>query len=203
MSSTLNVRYYNNKEILLFPPSISDFLPKDDLAHVVDEAVEEINLTPYYRKLSPVGNPSYHPVMMIKLWFYAYATGTYSSRKIENKLYQDIAFIYLAGMQKPDFKAISEFRRKNIKELRDSFIDILQICHRLGMTKLGEISIDSKIMKANANAGRTYSKEEIDEEREIMEKVLKYLEEANRVDDEEDRKFGTDRRGNELPEGIS
>jgi len=203
MSSTLNVRNYNNKEMLLFPPAISDFLPKDDLAHVVDEAVEEINLTPYYRKLPPVGNPSYHPAMMIKLWFYAYATGTYSSRKVENKLYKDIAFIYLAGMQKPDFKAISEFRRKNIKELRDSFVDILRICHRLGIAKLGEISIDSKVMKANANSSRTYSEKEIEEEQEIMEKALKYLEEANRVDDEEDREFGTDKRGNELPEEIS
>jgi len=83
MSSILNVRHYNNKETLLFPPSISDFLPKDDLAHVVDEAVEEIDLTPYCKKLPQVGNPSYHPAMMIKLWFYGYATQTYSSRKIE------------------------------------------------------------------------------------------------------------------------
>ena len=105
-------------------------------------------------------------------------------------------------MQKPDFKAISEFRRKNIKELRDSFVDILQICHRLGMTKLGEISIDSKIMpegtlvKANASAGRTCSKKEIEKEQGIMERAIKYLEEANRVDNEEDRKFGPDKRGN-------
>jgi len=204
MSSILNVRHYNNKETLLFPPSISDFLPKDDLAHVVDEAVEEIDLTPYCKKLPQVGNPSYHPAMMIKLWFYGYATQTYSSRKIENKLSKDIAFIYLSGMQKPDFKTISEFRRKNIKELRNSFVEILQICHRLGMTKLGEISLDSKVMKANASASETYSKKELQEEREIMEKAIgEYLEEANRVDTVEDKKFGSDKRGNELPEGIS
>ena len=204
MSSILNVRHYNNKETLLFPPSISDFLPKDDLAHVVDEAVEEIELTPYYRKLPQVGNPSYHPAMMIKLWFYGYATQTYSSRKIENKLSKDIAFIYLSGMQKPDFKTISEFRRKNIKELRNSFVEILQICHRLGMTRLGEISLDSKVMKANASASETYSKEELQKEREIMGKAIgEYLEEANRVDNDEDMAFGPDKRGNELPEEIS
>src|SRR4030042_679884 len=148
MPAGLNVKPYTNKQLLLFPASIGDYLPEDDLAHVVDEAVEEIDLNPYYQKIPSVGNPSYHPALMIKLWFYGYATGTYSSRKIEEKLHKDIAFIYLASMQKPDFKAISEFRRKNIYELKDSFVDILQICHRLGLTRLGEISIDSKIIKA-------------------------------------------------------
>lgn len=154
MLKDLNVRPYNNKELLLFPPSIGDYLREDDLAHVVDEAVEEIDLTPYYKKISEVGNPPYHPALMIKNWFYGYATKTFSSRKIEEKLYKDIAFIYLAGMQKPDFKAISEFRRKNLPELRNSFVEIVQICHRLGMTKLGEISLDSKVMKANASISR-------------------------------------------------
>jgi len=121
----INVNPYSNKQLLLFPASIGDYLREDDLAHVVDEAVEEIDIAPYYRKISSVGNPSYHPALMLKIWFYGYATKTYSSRKIEEKLHKDVAFIYLAGMQKPDFKAISEFRRKNLSELKNSFIDIL------------------------------------------------------------------------------
>ena len=127
-SSGINVRPYDNKELLLFPAAIGDFLPDDDLAHVVDEAVEQIDLTSYYRRISSVGNSSYHPAIMLKIWFYGYATKTYSSRKIEEKLYKDVAFIYLAGMQKPDFKTISEFRRKNLFELKNSFVVILQIC---------------------------------------------------------------------------
>ena len=142
----LNIRPYDNKEQLLFPPSIGDYLSKKHVAHVVDEAVEEIDLEPYYKKISPVGNPPYHPALMIKICFYGYITKTYSSRKIEEKIHTDVAFIYLSGMQKPDFKAISEFRRKNIEELRNSFVDILQICHCLGMTQLGNISIDSNIL---------------------------------------------------------
>lgn len=203
MPKNLNVRPYNNKELLLFPASVGDYLPKDDLAHVVDEAVDEIDLGPYYNKISDVGNPSYHPALMIKIWFYGYATRTYSSRKIEEKLYKDVAFIYLAGMQKPDFKAISEFRRKNLSELRNSFVDILQICHRLGMTKLGEISIDSKAMKANASADRTYNEKKLIKEREEIQKAIEeYLEKANQTDLEEDQKYGPDKRGNELPEDI-
>lgn len=203
MSSNLNVRSYNNKELLLFPPSIGDYLKKDDLAHVIDEAVEEIDLEPYYKEISPVGNPAYHPKLMIKIWFYGYATGSYSSRKIEENLYKDVGFIYLSSMQKPDFKAISEFRRKHINELRKSFVDIVQICHQLGMTKLGEISLDSKVMKANASSSKTYDEKRFIKEREKIQEVIeKYLEKANQTDIEEDQKYGPDKCGNELPEEI-
>lgn len=203
MPADLNVKPYNNKQLLLFPTSIGDYLAEDDLAHVVDEAVEEIDLTPYYRKISPVGNPSYHPALMIKIWFYGYATKTCSSRKIEEKLHKDVAFIYLACMQKPDFKAISEFRRKNLSELKNSFVDILQICHRLGLTKLGEISIDSKVMKANASISKTYGEKKLAREREEIEAAIQeYLNKADQTDTEEDQKYGLDRRGNELPQDI-
>lgn len=203
MHDSLNVRPYNNKELLLFPPSVGDYLPKDHLAHVVDEAVDEIDLTPYYRKIAEVGNPSYHPALMVKIWFYGYATKTYSSRKIEDKLHTDIAFIYLSGMQKPDFKTIAEFRRNNLEELKNSFVDILQICHRLGMTKLGEISLDSKVMKANASAQRTYDEKQLAKEREELEKTITdYLEKVNQTDCQEDEKYGADKRGDELPNEI-
>ena len=122
--NSLNVRPYNNKEQLLFPASVGDYLSENHLAHVVDEAVDEINLQPYYNKISDVGNPPYHPALMIKIWFYGYAIKTYSSRKVEEKTHTDVAFIYLAGMQKPDFKAISEFRRKYIEQLKNCKIYI-------------------------------------------------------------------------------
>jgi len=168
----LNIRPYSNKELLLFPPSVGDYLSKDHLAHVVDEAVDTIDLTPYYREISPVGNPAFDPALMIKIWYYGYATKTYSSRKIDEKLDTDVAFIFLSGMQKPDFRTISNFRKNNLNKLKNSFVDILQICHRLGMTKLGNISLDSKVMKANASADRTYDEKEIIKEREEIEKAI-------------------------------
>lgn len=199
----LNVRPYNNKQQLLFPPSIGDYLPKNHLVRVIDEVVEQIDLEPYYQKIPKVGNPSYHPAMMIKIWFYGYCVRTYSSRKIEEKLYTDLAFIYLAGMQKPDFKTISEFRRKHIDELKQTFVEILKICHRLGMTKLGNIAIDSKVMKANASANRTYTERELlEEEQELESAIQEYLERANQTDEEEDRRYGSERLGNEIPEDI-
>lgn len=202
--ATLNMKEYDNKELLLFPPSIGDYLPENDLAHVIDEAVDAINMKPYYDKIPATGNPSYNPRLMIKVWFYGYATKTYSSRKIEEKLQRDVAFIYLAGMQKPDFKTIAEFRRKHLSELKDTFTDILQICRRLGLTQLGEVSIDSKVMKASASADKTYDEERLVKEREEIERrIEEYLREVNQTDDSEDWRYGTDKRGNELPGDIT
>lgn len=203
MGRGLNVRPYDNKRPLLFPASVGDYLEEGHLAHIVDEVVEEIDLSSYYKNIPSVGNPSYHPALMIKIWFYGYATKVYSSRKIEEKLRSDIAFIYLSGMEKPDFKTISEFRRKNINALRDTFVEILQICNRIGMTRLGTISIDSKVMKGNASSERTYTEEEIIKEQEELEGAIKeYLERAEQVDEEEDKRYGSEKSGNELPEGI-
>jgi len=140
MQKKLNVRDYNNKQRLLFPASIGDFLPDDHIVHVVDEIVENLDLSSFYDRIPSVGNPSYHPRMMIKVLFYAYMTGTYSSRNIEQKLHTDIGFIYLSGMHKPDFKTISEFRRRFYRELRGMFSQILLTCHRLGMTRLGDFN---------------------------------------------------------------
>jgi transposase len=197
MQKKLNVREYNNKQMLLFPASIGDFLPDDHIVHVVDEIVENLDLSSFYDRIPSVGNPSYHPRMMIKVLFYAYMTGTYSSRKIEQRLHTDIGFIYLSGMQKPDFKTISEFRRRFHKELRGIFSQILLTCHRLGMTRLGEISIDSKVVKGNASVRRSY------DERRLEREIERYLRRAREIDEEEDRKYGSDKRGDELPEDIS
>jgi transposase len=203
MLNSLNVKPYNNKELLLFPPSIGDYLPDNHLAHVIDEAVEEIDLSCLYKKIPSVGNPSYHPALMTKIWFYGYVTKTYSSRKIAEKSDTDVAFIYLAGMQKPDFRTISDFRKNNLEELKKLFIEILQICHRLGMVKLSTISLDSKVMKANAAASQTYDAKELTEEIETMEKEIKdYLERANQTDLKEDNLYGAEQRGDELPKDI-
>jgi len=191
-----NVRRYDNKQALLLPPSVQDYLAKDDVAHVVDEVVEMIDLEPYYTKISPVGNPSYHPEMMIKIIFYGYVTGTRSSRKIEEKLHKDVGFIFLSGMQKPDFKTISEFRRENHELLKGTFKEIVRLCNDLGMIDLKELSLDGTVMKGNASASRSYTEDA------LQKAIEECLEEAERIDREEDEKYGKDRRGNELPEGI-
>jgi len=200
---SLNARNYNNKEMLLFPAAIGDYLSKDHLAWVIDDIVEQLDLNCLYKKVSSVGNPSYHPKMMLKILFYGYAVSTFSSRKIAKGTETDIAFIFLSGMQKPDFRTISDFRKNNSEELPKLFVQIVSLCRKLGLVGLGHISIDSTVIKASANRDRTYDRERlILEEQAIQEKIKELLDAAQKVDDEEDRIFGPHLRGDELPENV-
>lgn len=199
----LNVRPYNNKEMLLFPASIGDYLSKGHLAWVIDEVVDQLNLTSLYRKVSTVGNPSYHPRMMLKILFYGYATTNFSSRRIAKGLDSDVAFIFLSGMQKPDFRTISDFRKNNTKELSEVFIQIVRLCRELGLVELGHISLDSTVIKASAHRDKFYDKEHLrEEEQKIHQKIKELLDKAEEVDAKEDDIFGPDLRGDELPKEL-
>lgn len=200
---TLNVRAYNNKEALLFPARIGDYLSRDHLSWIIDDVVDDLDLRCIYDKLSSMGNPSYHPKMMLKVLFYAYTQKTYSSRGIANKLVSDVAFIFLSGMQKPDFRTISDFRKNNIKEISKLFVQIVRLCKKLGMIELGHISIDSTVIKANASDERTYSKARLDKEEEFIKNAIdEYLRKTRDVDEEEDKKYGYDKPGDGIPDEI-
>jgi transposase len=200
---SFNVRNYSNKEMLLFPARIGDYLPKDHLAWVIDEVVDQLDLRCLYAKVPSIGNPSYHPKMMLKILFYGYATSTFSSRKIKKELESDVAFIFLSGMQKPDFRTISDFRKNNAEELPKLFVQIVRLCHKLGLIGLGHISLDSTVMKANANRRQFHDKKDLaEEERALKKKIQELLDTAEAVDDEEDKLFGPNSRGDELPEEL-
>lgn len=200
---TLNVREYNNKETLLFPAAIGDYLPKGHLAWVIDEVVDQLDLTCLYIKLPQVGNPSYHPKMMLKVLFYGYATTRFSSRKIARALEEDVAFIFLSGMQKPDFRTISDFRKNNTKELAEIFVQIVRLCKELGLVELGHISLDSTVIKASASRNEFYNKERItEEEQRIQAKIKELLDTAQDTDTKEDLIYGAQQRGDELPKEL-
>jgi transposase len=140
---------------------------------------------------------------MVKVWFYGYASGVVSSRKIAQKLETDVAFIYLSGMQRPDFRTLSDFRKDHIEELRELFVQIVRLCRQLGMVSLGQISLDSTVITANASRSRTYDEERMSrEEREITEGIEAYLQQAEAADREEDEDYGAGQRGNELPKEL-
>lgn len=200
---SLNVRNYNNKEMLLFPASIGDYLPKEHLAWIIDEVVDQLDLRCLYVKVPSVGNPSYHPKMMLKILFYGYATSTFSSRKIHKGLESDVAFIFLSGMQRPDFRTISDFRKNNTGKLSKLFVQIVKLCNKLGLVDLGHIALDSTVIKASADREKFYNKERLSKEEQAIHKRIKeLLESAQRIDEEEDKLYGSDKRGDELPEEL-
>jgi len=200
---SLNVRDYNNKDKLLFPAAIGDYLHRDHLAWFIDEVVEQLDLSCLYKKVPSVGNPSYHPKMMLKVLFYGYAVSTFSSRKIARELETDVAFIFLSGMQRPDFRTISDFRKNNAEELPKLFVQIVRLCKKLGLVGLGHISLDSTIIKANATKEKTYDSEEFFlEEQAVAKKIKELLDSAQEIDEEEDETFGPGLRGDELPKEL-
>ena len=191
-----NLRPYSQNQSLLFPANLIDFIKNDDLCMVVDDVVNNLDLSCLYVKVSSEGNLAYHPKMMLKVLFYAYASGIFSSRNIAKALGENVAFIYLAAWQRPDFRTINNFRKNNLKEIEDLFVQIVHVCQQLKMVKLGHISIDSSKFKANAADRKTYDRKRIERE------MKRILDKADEQDQHEDALYGSDKTGDELPEHI-
>lgn len=194
---------YRKDQLLLFPNTINDFVPKSHLARLVDQIVEELNTTNIEKKYSSLGQNTYHPKILIKLLFYGYAVGERSGRTIAKKIETDTAYMYLSQMYRPDFRTVNDFRKNHIKELSEYFLEIVRYCQKLNLVKVGQINIDGTKMKANASSRRTKNKQQCEQWIERIEKKIKQmLEEASQIDAQEDALYGN-LRGDELPRQIN
>jgi len=135
----------------MFPPSIQDWLPENHLARFVVDIVSQLNLRSISEAYKGSGSKAYHPEILLALLFYGYATGVYSSRKIEQATYDSIAFRFISANTHPDHDTISSFRKRFLEELKPYFVQILSICHEMGLLKLGKVSLDGTKIKANAS----------------------------------------------------
>jgi transposase len=195
-------RPYLPEQDLLLPPSLRDWLPENHLAYLVGEVIDQLDLRvieSHYEREDRGFRP-YHPRMMTKLLVYGYCVGVYSSRRLEQRVVEDVAFRVLAAGNEPDFRTISEFRRIHLKALEGLFGQVLRLALELGAMKLGRVVIDGSKLKANASKHKamSYGRMQVEEKR-IKEEVRRLLAEAERVDAEEDARYGRDRRGDELP----
>jgi transposase len=198
-------RGIDSNQVFLLPKKPSEFLPDDHLAKVVYEVVDLLNISNIESKYSELGQNAFNPRMMIRDIFYGYSTSVRSSRKISKGCEDRFDFNYLSDGLKPSHDRISDFRKDNLEELKQLFQEIVLIGTNLGIAKLGNIktSIDGTKVKANASA--KLSKDEdglkklLDKTREEIDKMF---EEAEHIDDEEDRKYGKENRGDELPEKL-
>lgn len=178
---------------LLLPQDLREWLPTEHLALYVSDVVEQLDLDGIMRSYEDEmrGRPPYHPAMMIKLLVYGYCIGKTSSRKIERATYEDVAFRVLACNQQPDHDSIAEFRKRHLKELGKMFVQILQLCQRAGLVKLGHVAIDGTKIKANASKRKSLSYERMNKvEKELEAQVKALLEEAERTDEREDKLYG-------------
>lgn len=192
----------NDSQLFLLPPNVEDFVPEGHLARVIDEVVETLDTSIIEEKYSSLGQKSYHPKNIIKLLFYGYSTGVMSGRKIAQRCECDTAFMFLARMYRPDFRTINDFRKNNLSQIENYFIDIVRLCKQLGMAKAGTLIIDSTKIRAHASSEKMHNKGQYEQMLGEVEKQIKnLLQQAEKTDSAEDSEYG-DERGDELPEQL-
>jgi len=203
MSKTF--RPYDPEQAFLMPASLQDWLPKGHLAYFISDVVDHLDLSAIMSRYEEEkGYPPYHPAMMVKVLLYAYCIGAPSSRKIEKRLEEDIGFRVLSANNTPDFRTISDFRKDHLKALAALFLQVLKLCQKAGLVKLGHVSLDGTKMKANASKHKAMSYQRMKEEEARLEaEIQDLLKKAEAVDEEEDRRYGRNKRGDELPRELA
>ena len=191
---------------LLFPPSLHDWLPEGHLARFPVDVVAALDLSAIYASYDEKdgrGQSAYAPEMMLRVLWYGYATGVYSSRKIEARTYEEVAFRYLSADQHPDHDTIAEFRKRHLEALAGLFTQALLLCEKAGLVNLGHVSIDGTKIKANASQHKAMSYGRMGEtEARLKEEIEALLKQAEATDAAEDAQYGKGRRGEELPEEL-
>jgi transposase len=180
---------------LLLPPDLRDWLPEDHLAWFVIEAIEELDLEPFYASYRQDGHgaAAHEPKMMVTLLAYAYCVGERSSRGIERRCREDVAFRVICANQVPDHATIARFRARHQEALADLFGDVLGLCAEAGLVEIGVLAVDGSKFRAAASDGaiRTYE--------ELAKEVLAEAAEIDAAEDE----IHDDARGDELPEQLT
>ena len=188
----------NREQMYLMPLSLQEWLPEDHLAWFIIDAVKQMDLLPFYKKYRTdgLGQAAYEPSMMVGLLLYAYCLGVRSSRRIERACEVDVAFKVITANQKPDYSTTCRFRQENERELERLFTEVLRMCSKAGMVKVGMVALDGTKVEANASLAANLTREHIEAE------VKRMFEEAEAMDKAEDALYGKTRRGDELPEEL-
>jgi transposase len=171
---------------------VSDVVDQLDLS-AIDSVYEEEDR----------GQPPYHPRMMVKILVYSYCVGVFSSRRMEKRLVEDVAFRVLAAGNEPDFRTLADFRKNHLKALKELFQQVLRLVLEVGALKLGRVALDGSKVKANASKHKAMSYGRMEEtEKRLRKEVRELLKQAEAVDEEEDKRYGRERQGEELPEEL-
>jgi transposase len=194
------------EQAMMFPPTPMDFVGKDDLVRfILNLASEQLDLSKILNQYEEErGYPPFHPVMMTALLLYSYTQGIYSSRRIARACKQRVDYLALTGMQQPDHRTVNLFRQRHLKALAGLFEQVLQLCQRAGLVKLGHVALDGTRIGANASKQKSMSYRRMKRvEDQLRAEVERWFREAERIDREEDELYGADKSGDELPKWVS
>jgi len=198
-------RSYEPDQVAMFPVSPRAWLPDGHHAFFISDTVDQFDLSSFrqHYRLDGRGELAYHPTMMLKVLLYAYSAGVFSSRKIAQRLEEDVAFRFLSGGQFPNHRTICRFRERHLGDFEDLFVQVVQIAGEAGLVKMGKLAIDGSKVKANASKHKAMSYKRMKEEEKRLRSEIRALTEmAQGRDAAEDVEFGPDFRGDQLPEEL-
>ena len=193
-------RPYDPEQMLLLPPDLREWVSEGHLAHHVSDLVDAVELSAFYGRYRGDGrrNSPYDPRMMVKVLIYAYATGTFSSRKMARKLEEDVAFRMLAAENFPKHRTLCEFRKRHLGDFRAVFVEVVMLARALGLAGLGRVSVDGTKVRANANKRKAMSYGRmVTGEPRLEAEIRGLLERAEAVDEAEDERYGEEACGDE------
>ena len=197
---------YNPEQRLLFPPSLDDLVRKEDLSIFIRDLVrEDLDLKKIYASYeSTRGQPPYDPTMMVALLLYSYSVGIFSSRAMARACEERVTFMAVTANQKPDFRTISDFRKRHLSGLEELFVQVLRLCKKASLVTLGHVSLDGSKVKANASKHKAMSYGQMDaKEKKLESEVKSWFERAESLDQTEDGLYGPEVRGDELPQWVA
>ncbi len=184
-------RTINRDTAYLLPPAIQDWLPDDHLARFIVEIVDQLDLGKLEQCYGGGGKAAYHPAILVGLLFYGYATGVFSSRKLEQATYDSVAFRFITADTHPDHDTIAHFRKRFLKELEALFVQILLLAQSMGLLKLGKVSLDGSKIKANASKHKALSWQYANRlEQQLKKEVALLLAKAEERDNSEQDEGG-------------
>ena len=198
-------RPYQPDQILMLPPDLREWVPEGHLAHHVSDLVDAADLSAFYAPYEGDGrrNAPYDPRMMVKVLIYAYATGTFSSRKMAKRLEEDVAFRMLAAGNFPKHRTLCEFRKRHLEDFRAVFVQVVVLARASGLVGLGRVSVDGTKVRANASKRKAMSYGRmVKEELRLKAEIEALVGRAEAVDEAEDERFGEEARGDELPDEL-
>jgi len=164
---------YEPDQAWLLPPSVKDVLGEEHLCFFVHRVVELLDLRGFEQAYGEEGPPAYAPLLMVKVWLYAYALGVTSSRRLEQRIREDLAFRYLAGGATPDHWTLNAFRRQHRRAINDLFTQVLELAREAGLGRLGHVAIDSTRVAANASRNRVESEDALRRERAKLRRQVR------------------------------
>src|SRR5829696_3440827 len=198
-------RPYDPEQTPVLPSSPRDWLPEGHLAFFIAATVDNLDLSAFYQPYEGDGrrNSPFDPRMMVKILLYGYATGTFSSRKLAKKLYEDVAFRFLAGENFPAHRTIAEFRQRHLSAFRELFVQVVRLAKEVGLVRLGTVAIDGTKVKASASKHKAMSYGRMQKEEERLRAEIEELtSRASQADVEEDGRYGAENSGEEIPEEL-